>query len=266
MAQITDIKAQARRADRVSIYLDDDFWTGVGKNALLELGIAVGDELDEGAKRDLEQQIGRAEALYYCMDRLAERAMSRHQLAGKLAARGYGPEVVDACLDVCVDMLVIDDEQFARDAAEARRDSGHGPGKVRDYLLHTAGVDRDLVDAVIAEMFDADSVLDRARSALASRFTDEELTSDQQRRATAFLLRRGFGMSEARAVVAERAMSRADEQLAEDPAEAARLLSSKYGAAISDRRVQSKAWAFLARRGWSSASIRRAVEIASSAG
>ena len=231
MREITAIKAQVRRSDRVSVYLDEEFWTGMSQIAVLDLGLAVGDTLDEADKTRLESEIGRAEALYFCIERLAEQARTRHQLAEKLRAREYGPEVIDACLAQCEELLLLDDEQYARDVASARRDAGHGPAKVRVYLQRKAGVSKELIDMVLAETYDPDSDFEVVQRVLAERFRSPELTRDEQRRALAFLLRRGFDSSLARRAVDERAMSREDEQAAEDPEEAAGLLRSKYGSA-----------------------------------
>lgn len=259
MAQITAIKPQQRRSDRVSVYLDDTFWTGMSANALLDLGLAPGDEIDDERRGVLEAEILASEALYYCMDRCAERAYTQHQLAEKLRAREYPERVIEHCVQRCVELLLVDDEQYARDFAAARRNAGYGAGRVRLALTQKGGVSRDIVDRVVEEIFPSDDAAELASRALASRYGDTELPRSDQRRALAFLLRRGFDSGVARAAVDAQAMSAEDERAAEDPAQAVELLKRKYGASIGDRSVQSKAWAFLARRGWSSETIRVAV-------
>ncbi len=63
MPRITEIKRQKRQAERVSVFLDGEFWTGMSMDLMLELGLRSGADLTEERKREIETLVVEDKAL-----------------------------------------------------------------------------------------------------------------------------------------------------------------------------------------------------------
>ncbi len=129
---------------------------------------------------------------------LEVRGRSRFELRGRLLAKGHPAAAIDALLERLGASGLLDDARFARDRARAMlRRKGWGPRKLAADLARR-GVEREQVDAAIAEAYaDADTDPEAImRREVVKRFGPDILApdSDPKRRASArrFLLGRGF--------------------------------------------------------------------------
>ena len=121
---------------------------------------------------------------------LARREHSRLELQGKLAARGYTPEVVDATLAQLAADGLQSDARFVEGYVRSALERGHGERKIRADL-QARGVGDQLASASL-DLSDADWRR-RATQAVCKRFGPNP-SSDLANRAKQlrFLLRRGF--------------------------------------------------------------------------
>ena len=124
---------------------------------------------------------------------LGYRARSSAEVRTDLLRRGAANTVIDATLEKLRGLKYIDDEAFARDWALARAQvHGYGPGKI-GHELRTKGVADRQIDAVVREIFAAESEEARARKVLQKRFKSENVREPRTlRRAIAYLQRRGY--------------------------------------------------------------------------
>jgi regulatory protein len=255
--EITDISEQRRRKSRVNVFIDGEFWCGMDRLCQIELGLAVGLEVSAARITELERHVSENEALLYCVASLSARARTETQMRTKLLDKGYSETVAQDALARCYELLLLNDETYARAVAIERRSNGQGRRRVQEKL-RADGVAADLAEEILAEVFDsADDEVERARAALKHRFPPP-LSRVDQRRAHAFLLRRGFGSTSARVVVDSWA---ADTDLGPSAEEALALLRRKYPA-LDLRHPQDikRAQGFLARRGCSFEVTRAALQ------
>jgi len=134
---------------------------------------------------------------------LTRREHSARELERKLGARGVEPAEARATVDKLRESGWQDDARFAQLLVRSRASAGHGPLRIRAELA-THGLDREAAAAALAgfeEGGGADWVA-LARDLISRRY-DSALTGDRtaQRKATEFLLRRGFSMDQVRAAV-----------------------------------------------------------------
>ncbi|WP_415154731.1 regulatory protein RecX [Propionicimonas sp.] len=126
---------------------------------------------------------------------LTVRARTRAELERALARRNVPAEVVREVLDRLTDVGLVDDAVFARDwlAAGERR---HKSRRALLAELATKGVDRDVVEGVLAELDgDNDYLVARGfaeRKAASMRALDPQV---RYRRLAGALARRGFAAS-----------------------------------------------------------------------
>ncbi len=132
----------------------------------------------------------REQLLMYAFRALGQRALSEAELRGRMLRRQPDPELVQGVLERVRELGYLNDEQVAQ--AEARR-RGVGSGRVRQKLRQR-GVDNTLIEEVLAERDPVDEAED-ARTLLARRWPSFQRAPDPQRRAFAFMLRRGYSSS-----------------------------------------------------------------------
>lgn len=135
---------------------------------------------------------------------LVRREHARGELRAKLVARGIAPgDAVEAVERMAAEGWQ-DDARFAASLARVRVSGGYGPGRIRAELAGHGIAEADVEAALeaLAEAGDADWSR-RARELVLRRY-GEAVDGDiaLQRRASAFLARRGFDAESARAAIA----------------------------------------------------------------
>ena len=121
---------------------------------------------------------------------LVRREHSRKELGRKLKAKGIEREDADTALDKLNKQDFQNDTRFAELLARSRVSAGYGPTRIRAEL-GTHGLSRDDIDNAM-EIIDTDWIA-TAIELVSRKYGNKDL-SDQavRRKATDFLLRRGF--------------------------------------------------------------------------
>lgn len=127
---------------------------------------------------------------------LVRREHSRKELNRKLAARGVQAEDARAAVDRMTAEGWQNDSRFAEQLVRSRAGAGYGPVRIRAELA-THGLDRDAVAAAV-DGYDGDWT-ENARSLVRRRFAGKLDDRDSRRKASEFLIRRGFGTDQVRA-------------------------------------------------------------------
>lgn len=138
---------------------------------------------------------------------LAVRAHSEQELVEKLTRAGYEEQVIAEAMAKLAKHGLLDDAGFAAGWAASRARKGMGPYRIAQEL-RMKGIDRETIDAVLADM-DEDSELEAA-AALALKHLrkgDERA----KRRAYEAMVRRGYGYDTAR-----EALTLAEQRLSEE--------------------------------------------------
>ncbi|XID95053.1 regulatory protein RecX [Paenibacillaceae bacterium WGS1546] len=147
----------------------------------------TGDEVETLRQDELKEEAYRV-ALYI----LERRARTTAELAAALKRKGYGREVVEACVERLKAHRMVDDAAFARRFAEQRA-TGQRKGRmlIRQELLQR-GIDRKEAERALEEL-DGDAERDAAL-ALARKKWPQAKGNDRERKlkVLAMLLRRGF--------------------------------------------------------------------------
>jgi regulatory protein len=229
---VTAIREHPRRAGRYTVDVARVPVGPVSVEAIGELGVRVGVELDERALAHLVAAARKATCYDRALDALARRSRSRRDLERWLALREFTAEQIAPAMERLVDLGLLDDAAFARGYARGRLGArGFGPRRVAAELARR-GVERSVVDEVLREYAaeqeaaaegepdaeargvpGADTALERAARKRVRALTGLEPRVAHQR-LTAWLVRRGFGVGEsvrvARVVLSEAAEQRTE--------------------------------------------------------
>ena len=127
---------------------------------------------------------------------LTRREHSRRELARKLTSKGVEPDQARTVVDTLTASGWQDDARFAELLVRSRASAGHGPVRIRAEL-GTHALDGEIIAAAM-ETFDGDWA-ENARDIVRRRHPAAQLGERVvQRKATDFLLRRGFTMEQIR--------------------------------------------------------------------
>lgn len=138
------------------------------------------------------------------LDRLAQRAHTRQELATVLARKQVPPEAADQVLERMAEVGLIDDAAFAEAWVESRQQRRHLSRRALSAELHRKGVDPGEAEAALAQVDGADER--SAARALAEKKVRAMSRLDPQvrrRRLTGMLARRGFSSAVVNDVLSE---------------------------------------------------------------
>lgn len=207
--RITAVTPQQHDADRVSIFVDDQFAAGCHALVWLESGLGVGDSVTAEQIAALDD----AEAVHTLKDRalklLAGRPRSRAELERRLVrgtpAHPAPPQAqVQRALDAIAALGLLDDDAFAAFWVEQRdRFRPKGATALRAELRQR-GVDRAAIEAAVTPDRDLERAVEAARPR-AARFAGRSGGDFRAFRdhLGPFLVRRGFTYDTARQAVAQ---------------------------------------------------------------
>jgi len=196
---VTALVAQKKNPDRVNVYLDGQFAFGLA--AIEAVRLRRGQVLtDSDVKRlqaadDVEQ--AREKALRF----LSNRPRSEWEVRQNLRKAGYGDETIDRVLERLRGVGLVDDAAFVRYWIDNRTQfKPKGEAALRQELRRK-GVDRDVIDTVVAESEHAeDKAAFRAALAKADRYRQLPRQEFAQKLG-AYLARRGFDYETVREAV-----------------------------------------------------------------
>jgi len=189
---VTSIEAQKHATTRYSIFLDGEFAFGVGRDLLLESGLAKGEFLDQQRIDSILARDAIDRAVATAMRALEQRMQTGRELRTRLMRKGFEAETIDAALAKLIDAGYLNDERFAELWIENRLAHRPRGKRMLEQELRQKGIDRQIVDETVAgmEIDDRAAELELARKRLKSV---QGLPPDEQKKKlTGILARRGF--------------------------------------------------------------------------
>lgn len=210
MAKILSIRQAGRRGDRCEIELDDGGALKFRMEVVMRLGLKPGQEVEA---RSLEQAVALEEtvrAKEYALNMLSRAGRSRRQVADRLRAKGFAPEVIEATLERLGNVGLIDDAQFARSYTYGRVAERSTGRRALQQELAMKGVDRETATKAVEDALQGKSERDLALEAARSRWPRLAALpkEEAQRKLLGFLARRGFAPGVCWAAVKEVAQKR----------------------------------------------------------
>ena len=180
--RILELKPSRRKKGRFLLKLEDETILRVTEDELLRFSLRPGMELGEEELEALRASAGASAAKAAAANIIGARALSKKELTSRLVKKGTGQ----------------DDAAYAAALVRHSAGKGYGPARVREELRRR-GVDRELWDAALEELPEAEDTLD----ALIRKKCRGDLSDPREKkRLSDALLRRGFSWSDVRAAMA----------------------------------------------------------------
>jgi regulatory protein len=192
MDRITDIVVQKRRGSRRSIYVNGEFFAGVGEEIVAELGLRVGQEIDAEKLAEVIRAEEIRSARESALVMLDYRPRTEREIAAGLKRKGYSEEVIATVIERLSDVGLIDDEKFAEQWVDSRlRSRLAGRARIA-WELRGKGVNQETIEKALSEV-DGEDEVRMARELVAKKMASLSSPDEKAvRRLTSFLRRRGF--------------------------------------------------------------------------
>lgn len=194
-----------RRAGTVRVVADGrPAWT-VPISTVEELGLRVGGALGGLQVARLDEAAEEEGALRAGLRALERRAHGTAELRRKLRRHGHADRALDRALPRLATLGLLDDAAFAREYVSLRSARGHAPLRLRRDLGRL-GIDARAIEEALRPLRESeDEPLRRPRELVErrARQLDGLPREARRRRLMAYLGRRGYRGTEARAVVEE---------------------------------------------------------------
>lgn len=203
---VTRLAAQKHDANRMSVFIDDDFAFGVHLDLVLEFDLYEGRTLTADEQRRIVEADRMKKAMQVAMNYIAYRPRTTEEVRRKLFEQDYDRALVQDVVDELRDRGHLDDAAYAREYAQQRFDSrGYGPVRLR-HDLRRRGVDRQWIEQALDELVREESMMEAARAHAKKRWPrlrDEADPYKRRRKLSDYLRRRGFTYGTIHAVVQE---------------------------------------------------------------
>jgi regulatory protein len=186
--------------------VEDEFALGLDAAVAADHDLRVGVILDPDQARAALSADATVRAYNAALATLSSGTRTTEEVRRRLVRKGFDEEAIDTTVRRLQDNQYLDDRCLARDYASARvRLRGEGVNRIR-LRLRRRGVEREIVDEVIAEMDPEIDWLEVAREQ--ARIRCQRLgpavdTLRRRKRLYDFLVRKGFEYDVARRVTAE---------------------------------------------------------------
>lgn len=152
MGVITKIEVQKRNNNRVNIYIDEEFFTGLDLELVYTLKLDKGSIVDDTKLKELilKDNISKAKSKAFRILNRAEQ--SEKTLRDKLS--DYDEETINEVIEYMKDAKYLDDKGLAKRIAHSNSNiSRFGKNKIKQNL-YKKGIDRDSIDEVISDIDD----------------------------------------------------------------------------------------------------------------
>lgn len=188
MGKITALTTQQRDQDRINVYLDGEFAFSLAIEIAIHL--KVGQLLTPEVIADLQAQDDVEKARQRALHLISYRPRSIAEVEQNLRQKGFAEQVITAVVVRLQEVALLDDEAFARYWLEQREIFKPRSRMALQQELQQKGVDRAIIDTVLADLDETDAARRAAQGRMAqwARLPEEAFRSKMG----SFLQRRGF--------------------------------------------------------------------------
>ncbi len=191
----TEITAQKKKSDRVSLFVDDRFLAGFYRYAIKQAGVRIGSLITEETYKKLLEEEERYRLREQIYRWLSVRDQASGELREKSRAKGYATGRIEEVIHEFINKGLLDDQRYAGQFAETKyRSQGWGPLKIR-AALSQKGIKKHYIDSALDGLFADQTIEDDLVAAAQSvklRLLRTEPGIRRKKKLTDFLIRRGF--------------------------------------------------------------------------
>ncbi len=210
MSKITSVEPQKKNARRFNIFLDGKFAFGADEDLVVERRLVVGKEIlpEDLEKIIYEAEVGKLMERMYGLFNIRDRSEKEirdylRRVSFKRKIKG-GEEIGELAIEQLINKLkqkdLLDDEKFAKAWVESRSKK-YGINRIKQELFQK-GIDKEIIEEV-TRVKNLESSEETAEKQLIRKIKNWKNLKPMEfrRKASEFLLRRGFEYSLIKIVV-----------------------------------------------------------------
>ena len=195
---VTDIVELDKK--RCKVFLDGEFAFVLYKGELREFDIKKDRELDMGKYQEIMENVLGKRAKLRAMNLLQQKDYTKKQLTDKLIEGLYPSDIVEEAINYVESYKYLDDERFARDYISYHMSTRSKNRIIMD--LSSKGISKELFMPILDQIYEEEDEgveFTQIRQLLEKKHYDPENTDyKDKQKIIAFLMRRGFNMSDIR--------------------------------------------------------------------
>lgn len=191
--RITAIEPQKRHPDRVSVFIEGQFFVGLPRHLATQMGLHLGEEIDDQKAQRLlhSSQVEKAKEIAYRY--LAFRSRSEKEVSDHLSRKGFSSEEIQEVIEHLRHQQWLDDVQFAQSWIRYRQKvSPRGQSALR-WELRKKGVEEEIIEQSL-ENFSAGEELASAQKMALKKWQQYQKLPlpEAQQKLVRYLQQRGF--------------------------------------------------------------------------
>lgn len=183
MGKITDISAQKRNKNRVSVFIDGEFVCGLDAVAAVSSRIKIGDEISPSELKKIVEESEKNSAFERAVGYLSIAPRAGKEIRKYLLDKGYDIDVVVATVEKLIAYRYIDDYAYAQSYIKSKSKK-YGKFRIASELKQK-GIDSETISELLDESGE-DGIVEVAR-----KYVKSHKSADVQK-LKRFLAGRGF--------------------------------------------------------------------------
>lgn len=199
MSKITRIEQQKRKKNRVNIYIDGEFFTGLYKDTVLNYHLYEGKEITKSEVSEIEEFERLTEAKEKAKNYLSYRQRSKKEIKDYLSNKGFEESVIKKVLSDFEEAKLVDDHKFAVSWIKDRNKRNPKGKFALKMELRYKGIDEAEIERLLKTVDEKKN----ARRALQKAIKKYENKDEARKKIFGYLKRRGFNMRIAKEVMKE---------------------------------------------------------------
>lgn len=197
MGKITRLEVQARHKDRVNLYIDDVFVTGLTLDTAVKNGLKIGKDVDEELVVDMIFDSEKQSAFNKTANYMKSSIKTVKQIKEYLNKKGYDEAVINAVVEKLKEYKYLDDSQYVTAFVNTNK-SKYGVRKLREKLKQ-----KGVADANLSVLDDYEEDVDALKKVAEKYMSHKEKTPENYNKLYRFLAMRGYNFDDINACVNE---------------------------------------------------------------
>lgn len=195
---VTNIEAVTKT--KYKVYIDEKFAFVLYKGELSRYRIAVGKELKSEIYIKIRNEIVVKRAKLRALHLLNAMGRTEAQLHQKLVQDNYTEDIIDEAIDYVKSFGYIDDENYARNFIDSRKDK-KSKKEIFAQLLQK-GISKEVLERAFEECYESNSARDAIMAIMQKRqYNPETADRKETQKIMGYLMRKGFGYEDIRQVI-----------------------------------------------------------------
>lgn len=197
MGKITRLEVQARHKDRVNLYIDDVFVTGLTLDTAVKNGLKIGKDVDEKFVVDMIFDSEKQSAFNKTANYMKSSIKTVKQIKEYLNKKGYDEAVINTVVEKLKEYKYLDDSQYVTAFVNTNK-SRYGVRKLREKLKQ-----KGVADANLSVLDDYEEDVDALKKVAEKYMSHKEKTPENYNKLYRFLAMRGYNFDDINACVNE---------------------------------------------------------------